>query len=61
MALVGQSRPLGHTEAVLLIGNDQVQIMEGNVLRQQGMGADGQLNFAAGKGFLDLPFFCGSQ
>ena len=51
--LGGQLRPLRHTKAVLLIGNDHTQVRKHRSIGQQRMSAHRQINGAGGNGLPD--------
>ena len=44
--LGGQVRPLGHAEAVLLVGDHQPQIPVGHALGNERVGADDEVNLS---------------
>ena len=44
LRLLGQGRPLVHAEPVLLVRHHQAQLPVLHVLRQQGVGADAQVD-----------------
>ena len=48
-ALLGELRPLGHTEAVLLVGHNEAEVAEHNGLTQKRVRADDQLRLAGGE------------
>ena len=58
--LFGQCRPLIHAEAVLLVGDDQPQPGVLHILGQQGVGADAQVDAAAGQTGQNLPALLGA-
>ena len=53
LRLLPQRRPLGHTEAVLLIGDHQSQMLILHICRQQGVGADAQSDGTVRQSFQD--------
>ena len=53
--LLPQGRPLVHPEAVLLVGNHQPQPGVRHILRQQGVGADAQINAPQSQIFQNIP------
>ena len=56
-AFPGQGGPLGHAEAVLLVGHNEGQIVKGHRLGNEGVGADNEVNFPLRQGGLDLLLF----
>ena len=50
-ALLGELRPLGHAEAVLLVGHNEAEVAEHNGLTQKRVRADDQLRLAGGELF----------
>ena len=48
-ALLGELRPLGHAEAVLLVGHNEAEVAEHNGLTQKRVRADDQLRLAGGE------------
>ena len=57
--LLPQRRPLVHTKAVLLVGDDQPQPLIGHIRRQEGVGADTQVNFSRRQSRQNIPpFLC---
>ena len=61
MTLGGKLAALGNTEAVLLVGDHQTQIMEGGGIAEQRVGTDDQVRFARGNRFPHQPFFLRCQ
>ena len=59
--LLGQSGPLVHAKAVLLVRDDQPQVPEGDLLADQGVGADGQVHLSGGDGRLHGPVLLGGE
>ena len=57
--LGGQFRPLGHTEAVLLIRHHQAQVAVGHAAGDEGVGADGKVDLPALQLLSDGPFRLG--
>ena len=53
LRLLPQRRPLGHTEAVLLVGDHQSQMLILHICRQQGVGADAQSDGTVRQSFQD--------
>ena len=60
-ALCGQRCALTDAEAVLLIGDDKPERLEGNVAGQERVRSENQLGFAGGDGFLDAALFGGGH
>ena len=61
LRFASQGGPLGHPEAVLLVGHDQGQPPELYLGGDQGMGADDQIDFSGGQGLPGLPLLLLSQ
>ena len=55
LRLLAKRRPLGHAEAVLLVGDDQSQLLILHILCQQGVGADAKADAAVGESLQNDP------
>ena len=56
-----QGGPLAHAEAVLLVGNDQIQTVERHIAGEQGVGADDHLGRTICNGGFGGPLGGGAQ